>query len=121
MNIEESASFMRTWAAPKSYLGGQPIPSRKANNPEADHMRPPSAPALNTDNISSNGQADYRQGKAAEIDCKASEPKLDSVLPFQKLEISCSLKQWPYQSLLLVPDHLCMAFCHKSIEERFQR
>jgi hypothetical protein len=52
---------------------------------------------------------------------EASEPKLDSALPFQNPEISCSLKRWPYQSLLLVPDHLYMAFSHKSVEDRFQR
>lgn len=71
MNIEESASFMHTWAARKSYLGGQPITSRKANSAEADHIRPSSAPAPNTDNISSNGRANDLEGSAAESDCKA--------------------------------------------------
>lgn len=41
-------------------------PFRKANNLEADHVWPSSGPDVNTDNMSSNGRADEREGNAAE-------------------------------------------------------
>lgn len=77
---------MRTWAAPKSYLGGPTYPFRKANSPEADHIGPSSALAVNTDNISSNGWAYDREGNAAETEIVQKMPAGSSerrrIIPF---------------------------------------
>ena len=76
-----------------AYLGGAEklfrrptYPFRKANSPEADHVGSSSVPAVNTDNISSDGRADDREGNAAETEIVQKTPVGSSerrrIIPF---------------------------------------
>lgn len=61
-------------------------PLRKANNLEADHVGSSSGPDVNTDNMSSNGRADEREGNAAETEIVQKTPVGSSgrrlIIPF---------------------------------------